>query len=77
MFVAVGMIPNSDIVHGKVATNQWGYIIANDSCETNIPGVYAAGDIRDKKLRQIITAASDGAIAVSSVEKYLLENPQK
>ena len=77
VFVAVGMIPNSDIVHGKVATNQWGYIIANDSCETNIPGVYAAGDIRDKKLRQIITAASDGAIAVSSVEKYLLENPQK
>ena len=77
VFVAVGMIPNSDIVHGKVATNQWDYIIANDSCETNIPGVYAAGDIRDKKLRQIITAASDGAIAVSSVEKYLLENPQK
>lgn len=74
-FIAVGMTPNSEIVKGKVKTDQWGYILANENCETDIPGVYAIGDIRDKKLRQIITAAADGAIAINAVEKYLIENP--
>ncbi|HHW68277.1 MAG: thioredoxin reductase [Epulopiscium sp.] len=75
VFVAVGMTPNSELVKGKVEINEWGYIKANENCETNIPGVYAIGDIRDKKLRQIITATADGAIAVSAAEKYILENP--
>jgi thioredoxin reductase (NADPH) len=48
-----------------------GYIIAGEDCKTNIPGVFAAGDIRTKELRQIITAASDGANAITAVEKYL------
>ncbi|HQD50179.1 MAG TPA: thioredoxin-disulfide reductase [Defluviitaleaceae bacterium] len=74
-FIAVGMTPNSEIVKGKVKTDQWGYILANENCETDIPGVYAIGDIRDKKLRQIITAAADGAIAINAVEKHLIENP--
>lgn len=74
VFIAVGMTPNSDIVKGKVETNQWGYIKANENCETNIPGVYAIGDVRDKKLRQIITATADGAIAVATAEKYIIEN---
>ena len=75
IFVAVGMIPNSDIAKEKVKINDWGYIQANENCETNVPGVYAIGDIREKKLRQIITATADGAIAVSAAEKYIIENP--
>jgi thioredoxin reductase (NADPH) len=75
VFVAVGMTPNSEIAKGKVETNQWGYIKANENCETNIPGVYAIGDVRDKMLRQIITATSDGATAVHAGEKYIIENP--
>ncbi|WP_058486043.1 thioredoxin-disulfide reductase [Defluviitalea phaphyphila] len=74
VFIAVGMTPNSDIAKGKVEINQWGYIKANENCETNVPGVYAIGDVREKSLRQIITATADGAIAVSAAEKYILEN---
>ncbi len=48
-----------------------GYVIAEENCLTNIPGVFAAGDVRTKELRQIITAASDGANAITAVEKYL------
>ena len=49
-----------------------GYIIAGESCETSIPGIFVAGDTRTKELRQIITAVADGANAVNSVQKYLL-----
>jgi len=71
VFIAVGYIPNSQTFKHIVATDEKGYIIAGENCETNVPGVYAAGDIRTKDLRQIITAASDGANAVTAVEKYL------
>lgn len=71
VFIAVGYIPNSEVYKNVVATDQWGYIIAGENCETNVPGVYAAGDVRTKDLRQIITAASDGANAITAVEKYL------
>lgn len=71
IFIAVGYSPNSEIYKKVVATDEWGYIIAGENCETNIPGIYAAGDIRTKELRQIITAASDGANAITAVEKYL------
>ena len=50
-----------------------GYIVANEDCETSVPGIYAAGDIRTKPLKQIITAAADGANAITAVEKYLNE----
>ena len=49
-------------------------IIAGEDCQTNVPGVFAAGDIRTKNLRQIITAAADGANSITGVEKYLNEN---
>ncbi len=71
VFIAVGYIPNSEIYQEVVATDAGGYIIAGESCETNVPGIYAAGDVRTKDLRQIITAASDGANAITAVEKYL------
>ncbi len=71
VFIAVGYIPNSEAYKKVVATDGGGYIIAGENCETNIPGIYAAGDIRTKDLRQIITAAADGANAITAVEKYL------
>jgi len=74
VFVAVGYIPNSQIFKDIVATDSNGYIIAGENTETNIPGIFAAGDIRTKDLRQIITAASDGANAITAVERYLNEN---
>ncbi|WP_101772455.1 thioredoxin-disulfide reductase [Peptostreptococcus faecalis] len=74
LFVAIGGIPTSDLVKGLVDQNEKGYIITNEDCETSVPGIFAIGDIRVKSLRQIITAAADGAIAVHAAEKYILEN---
>jgi len=70
VFIAVGNIPNSKVYEGIVEMDKSGYIIADENCETNLPGVFAAGDIRTKELRQIITAASDGANAITAVERY-------
>ncbi|NLY42574.1 MAG: thioredoxin-disulfide reductase [Clostridiaceae bacterium] len=74
LFIAVGVVPNSDIVKGKVETNQAGYIITDENMQTNKFGVFAAGDIREKPLRQIVTAAADGAIAAYAAERYINEN---
>lgn len=71
VFIAVGMRPNTEPLRGTVACDETGYIIAGEDCATNIPGIFAAGDIRTKSLRQIVTAVADGACAVASVEKYL------
>lgn len=71
VFVFVGMQPNTSAVKGELTRNQWGYILTNDDMETNYPGVFAAGDIRDKKIRQAVTAVSDGCIAAVMAEKYL------
>ncbi len=71
IFIAVGIIPNTDTFKDIIKTNESGYILADESCETNIKGIFAAGDLRTKALRQIITAAGDGANAVTSVESYL------
>lgn len=73
VFIAVGTLPNSSVYQGIINMNQTGYLIADETCQTNISGVFAAGDIRTKQLRQIITAASDGANAITSVERYLNE----
>ncbi len=71
IFIAVGYIPNSATYKDIISMDESGYIIAGENCETNIPGIYAAGDVRTKDLRQIITAAADGANAITAVEKYL------
>lgn len=73
VFIAVGNLPNSDVYKGVVEMDGAGYIVANEDCETSVPGIYAAGDIRTKPLKQIITAAADGANAITAVEKYLNE----
>ena len=71
VFVAVGSHPNSEPYQGLVDMDEGGYIVAGEDGKTNVPGIFVAGDVRTKKLRQIITAASDGANAVSSVQDYL------
>lgn len=71
VFIAVGIIPNTEAFKKVVMTNEEGYIIAGEEGVTNVKGIFAAGDIRTKLLRQIITAASDGANAITSVQNYL------
>lgn len=74
IFVAIGVIPNTKRVKDKLPLSKEGYIVTDEKMQTGIPGVLAAGDIRDKVLRQIITAASDGAIAAYVAERYIGEN---
>ncbi len=73
VFIYVGMVPETKILKDKLVLDERGYIITNDIMETSVDGVYAAGDSRVKYLRQVVTAASDGAIAAVSAERYLLE----
>jgi thioredoxin reductase (NADPH) len=72
VFVAVGITPDSEAFAGIADTDEQGYLIAGENCVTSAEGLFAAGDIRTKELRQIITAAADGANAIASVEKYLM-----
>lgn len=73
VFVAVGITPNSQ-PFAQLLTLDHGYIAADETCETEIPGVFAAGDVRKKQLRQIVTAVADGANAVTSAERFLTEH---
>lgn len=73
VFIAVGISPESRAFEGVVEMDH-GYIRAGEDTVTSVPGIFAAGDVRTKPLRQIITAASDGANAVTSVERYLVHN---
>lgn len=71
VFIAVGSMPSSPEFKKFLDTDASGYVVAGENCETSVKGVYAAGDIRTKELRQIVTAAADGANAITSVERYL------
>lgn len=71
VFVAVGIQPNTELFRGMTELDKSGYICAGEEGNTSVPGVFAAGDVRTKQLRQVITAAADGANAVTSVEHYL------
>lgn len=71
VFVYVGTEPETDLFKGKLDLDSHGYILADEQCATNIAGVYAAGDVLAKELRQIITAASDGALAATNAEAYV------
>ena len=72
LFVFIGFEPHSTLFEGKLEMEN-GYIVTDADMKTNIPGVFAAGDIRVKTLRQVVTAAADGAIAATQAEKYLAE----
>ena len=71
LFVSIGRKPATDLFTSQLALDEGGYIIADESTKTSIEGVYAAGDVRTKTLRQVVTAVSDGAIAADEAEKYI------
>lgn len=71
VFVLIGNDPNTKLIAGQVDLDEMGYIITDEEMRTNVPGVFAAGDVRKKLLRQIVTACADGAIAATAAEKYI------
>lgn len=74
LFISVGRKPETELVKDILTLDPSGYVIADESTKTNLPGVFAVGDVRTKVLRQIVTAAADGAIAAYYAEEYLAEN---
>ena len=74
LFISIGRSPASALVKDQLALDAGGYIVADESTVTSIPGVYAVGDVRTKQVRQIVTAVSDGAVAAHMAEEYLAEN---
>lgn len=74
LFVSIGRKPATEFLKGAVALDQNGYIIADENCETNIEGVFVAGDVRTKILRQVVTAVADGAVAANNAEEYITKN---
>ena len=71
IFVSIGRKPISSLFASQLELDEYGYIVADESTRTNIPGVFAVGDVRTKALRQVVTAAADGAVAVHYAEEYL------
>lgn len=74
IFVMVGYLPETEVFKGKLNMDRTGYLITDENMATNIPGVFAAGDVRVKPLRQVVTATNDGAIASIQCEKYIEEH---
>ena len=73
-FLFIGYLPNTEIFKGQLDMNRGGYLLTNERMETNLQGVFGAGDVRDKFLKQVATAVGDGAIAGYGAEKYLAES---
>ena len=71
VFVSIGRAPATELVKGQLVTDEAGYIVADETTQTSLPGVYAVGDVRTKPLRQIVTATADGAVAAHFAEQYL------
>ena len=74
LFISVGRTPATELVQGQLTLDRDGYVVADETTTTNLPGVYAVGDVRTKPLRQVVTAVSDGAVAVHMAEQYLAAN---
>lgn len=72
VFISVGRKPNTELVAGQLELDAGGYIAADESTQTSIPGVFAVGDVRTKEVRQIVTAVADGAIAAHKAEEFLI-----
>jgi thioredoxin reductase (NADPH) len=71
VFIYVGLIPNTDYLGGQVELNDWGYILTDQKMQTSLPGVFAAGDIRETEMRQVATAIGDGAVAAASAQHFI------
>ena len=76
LFVSIGRKPATDLVKNQLNLDDAGYIVADETTQTNIPGVFAVGDVRTKAVRQIVTAAADGAVAVHFAEEFLAQSSQ-
>ena len=74
LFISVGRVPVTALVKGQLDLDDSGYVISGEDCRTNIPGVFAVGDVRTKQVRQVVTAVADGAVAVHMAEEYLAEH---
>ena len=74
LFVAIGRVPDTALFAGQVDMDETGYLKADETCRTSLPGVFAVGDARTKAVRQVVTAAADGANAAHFAEEYLLNN---
>ncbi len=79
IFVAVGRVPNTELVKDLVRMDENGYIVAGEDCQTSLVGVFAAGDCRTKAVRQLVTATSDGATAAGGAIDYInqLKNKER
>ena len=73
VFIFIGFVPNNNLVPADVKMNPGGYVITNEKCETNVPGFFVVGDLRDKFARQIVVSASEGCIAALSAA-WFVEN---
>lgn len=73
VFIAVGTVPQTALVKGMITLDEAGYIVTDETLKTNVPGIFAAGDIRKKELRQVVTAAADGAVAAHMAGRYINE----
>ena len=73
LFVSIGRKPATDFLHGALELDNYGYIVADETTRTSVPGVFAVGDVRTKALRQVVTAVADGATAIHYAEEYLNE----
>ena len=71
LFIAIGQVPSNEIFKNVIDLDEYGYIVATENCKTNIDGIFVAGDCRTKKVRQLTTAASDGAIAGLAACEYI------
>ena len=74
LFISVGRKPATELVQGQLELDRSGYIVADETTKTSLPGVYAVGDVRTKPLRQVVTAVADGAMAVHMAEEFLAED---
>ena len=75
--MSIGRSPSTDLFKDQVETDRGGYIVADETTKTSIPGVFAVGDVRTKPMRQVITAAADGAVASHFIEEYLAQEGVK
>ena len=73
LFVSIGRKPATDFLHGALELDSYGYVVADETTRTSVPGVFAVGDVRTKALRQVVTAVADGATAIHYAEEYLSE----
>ena len=71
LFIAIGQMPRCGFLKDLISLNQWGFVAAGEDCKTNIPGIFVAGDCRDKEVRQLTTAAADGSVSATAACAYI------